>query len=439
MRALLTPAPGSEEAPILEPALAALLLARRKWSGQAVPLHYDRPVEVARGEGVYLFDTAGHRYLDMTNDISLVGHGHPEVVSAIAAQAATLNIHARYLNKVTDDYAARLLARFPAGLGNLVMTSTGSEANDLALRIARAVTGRKGIIVTGAAFHGSTAASSEISPGLLPSADLPSYVVTVPAPDSALAGSVPLGAWYGARIREAVVALARNGVGTAALVLDSVFSSDGVFTDPPGFLGEAVAVVRAAGGLFVANEGQAGFGRLGSGMWGFMRHGVVPDIVTLGKPMGNGYPAGGVVTRPEYLLDFQVRTPYLSSFGGSSVAAAGLAVLDVIEGEGLIRNAARTGGVLRKGLKALAKSFPRIGAVRGVGLLAGVDLVDPETGAPDPAGARRVVNALRQNFVLAGMAGPLGHTLRIRPPLCFDAGHVTHFLEIFRAVLVSQG
>ena len=419
-------------------ALAGRLRARRQVFGPAVPLHYDRPLELARSEGVYLFDAAGLRYLDMFNNVPSVGHGHPEVVSAIAAQAATLNTDMRYLNNAVEAYAARLLAQFPAPLDQLVMTCTGSEANDLALRIARAVTGRQGVIVTRAARHGSTMAAAEISPVLAPGNSLPAHVRSIPAPDPRLAGAEPLGAWFAAQLREAAQALAASGAGVAAMILDGVFVSDGVFTDPPGFLAEAVAALRAAGGLFIADEVQAGFGRTGAGLWSFTRHGVVPDIVTLGKAMGNGYPMGGVVARSDDLARFNARASYFSSLGGSPVAAAaGLAVLDVIEGEGLLRNALRTGEMLRKGLKGLAKTFPCIGAVRGAGLILGVDLVTPRTGMPDPDMAWRVVNALRQNFVLTGRAGQYGHTLKIRPPLCFTAGHAAHFLEVLRAVLAS--
>lgn len=421
------------------PAYAGRLQARWQSFGGGATLQYDKPLEMARGEGVYLFDAAGHRYLDMYNNVPSVGHGHPEVVSAIAAQAATLNVHSRYLSGVVEEYAGRLLAQFPAPLDNLVMTCTGSEANDLALRIARAVTGRRGVIVTRAARHGSTAAAAEISP-LLALGGLPPHVKTIPAPDLVLAGAMPLGDWFAAQVRDAAAALEEDGAGVAALVLDSVFVTDGVFSDPPGFLAGAVEAVRAAGGLFIANEVQAGFGRTGAGLWGFARHGVVPDIVTMGKPMGNGYPVGGLVTHPDYLASYSRMAPYFSSCGGSPVAAAaGLAVLDVIEGEGLVRNAARVGDMLRKGLKGLARTFPRLGPVRGVGLIIGIDMKDPDSGAPDPAAARRVINMLRQNFVLIGSAGLQGHVLKIRPPLCFTAEHAAHFQEVLRAVLTCLG
>ncbi|HTQ70936.1 MAG TPA: aminotransferase class III-fold pyridoxal phosphate-dependent enzyme [Acidocella sp.] len=421
-------------------ALDSRLRAGRESLGPAATPHYDKPLELARGEGVYLFDAAGSRYLNMYNNVPLVGHGHPEVVSAIAAQSATLNIPSGSLSGVVKAYAARLLGHFPASLGQLVLTCSGSESNDLALRVARAVTGRQGVVVTRAAIHGGSAAVAEISPLLSRGEGLRPYVRTVPAPDAALAGTAPLGSWFAARVRAAITALEAKGAGFAALILDGAFASDGVFTDPPGFLAEAVAAVRAAGGLFIADEVQAGFGRMGGGLWGFTRHGVVPDIVTLGKPMGNGYPMGGMVTRPDYLARASERSPCFSSCGASPVAAAaGMAVLDVIEGEGLVRNAVRCGEILKAGLRGLAKRFACLGAVRGAGLIIGVDVVDPQSGAPDTAGARRVVNTLRQNFVLIGTAGLDGHTLKIRPPLCFTAAHAAHFLEVLRAVLASLG
>ena len=416
----------------IDAGLELRLQARRKWLGDAA-LEYDPPLEPVRGDGVYLFDDSGQRYLDMDSHAPSVGHGHPEVASAIAAQAATLNTHSRHLNKAMEAYAARLLGMFPAPLDNLVMTCSGSEANDLALRIANIVTGQRGVIVTSGARHGSTAMTAEISPGLRQ--PLPAHVRTIPPPDPRLAGKAELSGWFAARVREEAEFLRETGAGLAALVLDSTFGFDGVFTDPPGFMAEAVNVARAAGGLFVADEVQTGFGRTGV-MWGFSRHGVVPDVVTLGKPMGNGYPVGGVVTRGDYLARLNDHAPYLSGCGGSPVAvAAGMAVLDVIEAENLARNAGRSGEALRKGLRRLAKSFPLIGAVRGAGLSIGVELTAPGAGAPDPGMARRVINALRRDFVLTGSAGPGGHTLLLRPPLPISTAQVAHFLEVFGGVL----
>jgi 4-aminobutyrate aminotransferase-like enzyme len=410
------------------------LARRRATFGAASVLFYEQPIEMVRGNGVHLYDAAGVEYLDMYNNVPSVGHCHPHVVSAIAAQAARLNIHTRYLTRPVEDYAARLLSHFPAPLTNLTMTCTGSESNDLAMRIATTVTGGKGFIVTRAAYHGNTAAVTAISPSSYQSAAALPHVRLVPAP--AAKGDVA-GA-FAASVRAAIAELKAAGIGFAALVVDSIFSSDGIFADPAGFLASTLALVHEEGGLFIADEVQPGFGRTG-GMWGFARHGIVPDIVTMGKPMGNGFPMGGVVTRPEFLAQFCQETGYFNTFGGNPVAAAaGDAVLDVIETENLTANAAKTGALLKAGLKQLAKTHDRIGGVRGAGLFIGLDFNNPATGAPDQPMASHVINALKQKHILIGAAGLYGHTLKIRPPLCFTPDHASQFLtrlgEVLRTV-----
>jgi 4-aminobutyrate aminotransferase-like enzyme len=410
-------------------------LARRKATfGAASVLFYEQPIEMVRGNGVHLYDATGNQYLDMYNNVPSVGHCHPHVVSAIAAQAARLNIHTRYLSRPVEDYAVRLLGHFPAPLTNVTMTCTGSESNDVAMRIAIAVTGARGFIVTRAAYHGNTAAVTAISPSSFSAKPAAPHVRLVDAP--AAGGDVA--GLFAASVHAAIADLQAAGIGFAALVVDSIFSSDGIFADPAGFLQPTLEVVHAAGGLFIADEVQPGFGRTG-GMWGFARHGIVPDIVTMGKPMGNGFPMGGVVTRPEYLARFCQEAGYFNTFGGNPVAAAaGDAVLDVIEEENLIANAASTGALLKEGLEALQAEFACIGGVRGAGLFLGLDFNDPKTGAPDQKKASDVINALKQNFILIGAAGLYGHTLKIRPPLCFTTAHAGLFLEALRKVLLAS-
>ncbi|WP_234730774.1 aspartate aminotransferase family protein [Acidocella facilis] len=420
-------------------AQAGRLQARLRRFGSPAALHYDKPVEIVRGDGALLFDVAGQPYLDFHAKGVLVGHGNPDVASAVAAQTARLNVQTRYLHDLVDGYAERLLTLFPAPLDNVVMTNSGSEAMDLALRTARLVTGRQGVIVTSGASHGRTSAAAEISPLFAPRG-LPTYVRTIPAPNLAMAGNQKLAAWFAAQVREAAQSLAASGAGVAALVVDSVFASDGVFTDPPGFLAEAAEAVRAAGGLFIADEGRAGFGRVGGVMWGFARHEMVPDIVVLGRALGNGYPSGAMLTRPDYLTRAAEEAPFFASFGANPVAAAaGQAVLETIAEEGLLRHAARAGEHLRRGLNSLAKSFMRVDMVRGAGLILGVDIANPENGEPDPAGARQIVNMMRQNFVLLGIGGVHGQTLKLCPPLCISLGQLDLFLENFRAVLAAMG
>ncbi|MEY4984461.1 MAG: hypothetical protein RIR62_2727 [Pseudomonadota bacterium] len=410
----------------------AMVARRDRLLGPAYRLFYETPVHLVRGEGVWLFDAQGNAYLDAYNNVASVGHCHPHVVAATARQAAELATHTRYLHDGVLDYAERLLSHFPPELCHAMFTCTGSEANDLALRLARAATGHQGVIVTENAYHGVTAAVAEFSPSLGAGVPLGAHVRTVPAPD-ARAGDPA--ARFTADVQAAIADLASYGVKPALLVVDTVFSSDGLFTDPAGFLSGAVAAVRAAGGLFLADEVQPGFGRTGAAMWGFLRHGLVPDMVSLGKPMGNGYPVAGLVMRPDVVADFGAKARYFNTFGGNAVAAAtASAVLDVIEGEGLMANAARTGAIFRDGLEALARRHACLGDVRGAGLFLAVDVVDHH-GNPDRAGAARIVNRLRAARVLISATGKAGHVLKIRPPLVFGADHVALFLDRMEGVL----
>jgi 4-aminobutyrate aminotransferase-like enzyme len=317
-----------------------------------------------------------------------------------------------------------------------MFTCTGSEANDLALRIARTHTGGTGVVVTENAYHGITAAIAALSPSLGQGVPLGSHVRTVPAPDAYRRGA-EVGARFGASVRAAVEDLRRHGVQPAALIVDTLFSSDGVFADPKGFLGPAAEAIRAAGGLFIADEVQPGFARTGDAMWGFQRHGVVPDLVTLGKPMGNGLPIAGVVAGPELLDRFATEARYFNTFGGNPVCcAAAMAVLEVIEREGLQTNAQRVGALLQQGLRELADRHPSIGDVRGAGLFIGVELVkDRASKEPDPELALRIVNALRERRVLISASSPLGNVLKIRPPLPFSADNAGHFLGVLSEVM----
>lgn len=408
------------------------LVARRARAlGPAYRLFYETPVHLVRGEGVWLYDTEGRAYLDTYNNVASVGHCHPHVVAATARQSAVFASHTRYLHDGVLQYAERLLGHFPAELSHVMFTCTGSEANDLAYRIACAHTGGTGFIVTENAYHGVTYAIAGMSPSLGSGVDLGAHVRVVPAP---FAG----GEAFAAGVRAAIADLQRHGVKLAALIVDTVFSSDGVFVDPPGFLAPAVAAVRAAGGLLIADEVQPGFGRTGEAMWGFQRHGLLPDLVSLGKPMGNGYPVAGLVLQPRVIEAFGSKARYFNTFGGNAVAAAtALAVLEVVEGERLMDNARVVGGVFADGLRGLAKTHRALGDLRAVGLFLGQDIVDGE-GRPDAAMAGWIVNRLREAGVLISATGPKGHVLKIRPPLVFSAENVAYFLDRLAGVL-KQG
>ena len=417
----------------LSPADEALASRRAQALGPAYRLFYETPVHLTRGQGVHLYAPDGTAYLDCYNNVASVGHCHPRVVQAMAEQAATLATHTRYLHETILTYAERLLAHFPADLSHVMFTCTGSEANDLALRIARAATGGSGIIVTDNAYHGVTLATAEMSMSIGPAVAPGPTVFPIPAPSAA---NYPQGIAEG--FAEAVTAacnrMAAQGIRPALLIVDTIFSSDGVFPDPAGFLAPAAAAIRARGGLFLADEVQPGFGRTGSQFWGFQRHDLVPDMVSMGKPMGNGYPLAGLALQPRVIADFGAKARYFNTFGGNAVAAAvGLAVLDVIRDEALQQNAATVGKALADGLRILAQRHEALGETRAAGLFIGQTI--QTDGQPDPARTARLVNALRDNRILISSTGPQGDSLKIRPPLPFSLADVDQVLDTLDRLL----
>ena len=408
-----------------------LIERRARLLGPAYRLFYERPLHTVRGEGVWLYDNQGNRYLDAYNNVASIGHCHPRVVQAIANQAAVLNTHTRYLQEGILDYAEDLLATFPDGLDQVMFTCTGSEANDLALRIARQYTGGTGVIITRFAYHGVTGTISELSPSLGSGITLPAHARTVIAPDAYRLGAENVGKRFADDVRAAIADLRAHGIKPAALLLDGIFASDGVLAGPAGFLAEAVKVAQDEGLLYIADEVQSGFARTGDAMWGFQRHGVQPDLVTLGKPMGNGQPIAGVVVRPEILESFGREVRYFNTFGGNPVScAAAQAVLDVIRDEQLLERSRRIGTFLADGIRQLAERHELIGDVRGAGLFLGVELVtDRAARTPAADQTRQVVNGMRERGVLISAAGPLENILKIRPLLAFEQEHAELFVD----------
>ncbi|MBP2674696.1 MAG: aspartate aminotransferase family protein [Deltaproteobacteria bacterium] len=421
----------------LESDIRDLVARRQRAFGEHALLSYDNPVHFSRGEGVWLYDRKGTPYLDVYNNVPSVGHCHPHVVEAISRQAAVLNTNTRYLNEVVCSYAEKLLATFPPGLSNVVLTCTGSESVDLAIRVARDVTGASGFIVTRYAYHGNTFAAAEISPSYGPAVPVGAHVRTVPPPDGYRGAGKDVGEVFAEDVRLAIGELRGHGIGFAGMIADSIFSSDGVFAEPPGFLGKAVDVVRAAGGLYIADEVQPGLARTGDSMWGFQRHGILPDLVVLGKPMGNGMPVAGLVAGPGILGKFLRRAGYFNTFGGNSVScAAGMAVLEVVEREDLMANARRVGAHIMAGFRKMAEKYPVIGDVRGAGLYIGVELVkDRHTKEPAAEETGRLVNGLRERHILIGAAGRNANVLKIRPPLPFSGANAEQFLSVTDDVL----
>ena len=406
----------------------ALIRRRDALLGPAYRLFYQDPVELVRGQGVWVWDAEGKRYLDAYNNVVSLGHCHPHVVQALQRQAATLNTHTRYLNEALLDYAERLLATHHPSLDRLMFTCTGSEANDLALRLAQFHTGGTGVIVTDWAYHGVTQSTAACSPSLGAPAASPLRVYTVPAPSGDGEG---VGAAFAAGIAQAIARMQADGVRPAALLFDSLFTSDGVFGAPAGFLQATVARARAAGMLVIADEVQPGFGRTGEHMWGYQRHGIAPDLVTMGKPMGNGHPLAGLCARQELLDAFGRDTRYFNTFGGNTVSAAvGMAVLDVLEREQLLANTVAQGDYFRQGLQALAARHSWIGDVRQFGLFLGVELVhEADLSRPAAEATTQVVNGMKTRGVLISACSRSANVLKIRPPLVLERGHVDVFIE----------
>lgn len=424
-----------------------LIARREKVLGRPYRLFYREPVHPVRGSDAHLFDGDGNDYLDAYNNVPAVGHGNPRVQEAVARQLGDLNTHTRYLTDGVIDYAERLTARFPAPLTQAIFTCTGSEAVDLALRIARHATGAQGIVITRNAYHGTTAAAAEISPSLGEGNPIPDRVALIDAPDPVRGpGGEAAAELFVARLRERIEAFERSGIGFAGLIVDSVLSSDGLMLEPAGFLARAVETVREHGGLYIADEVQPGFGRTGA-WWGFERHGLVPDLAVLGKPMGNGIPIAAVVGSPALFDRFGAEVRYFNTFGGNPVSvAAASAVLDEIEERGLLAHTARLGERLRDGIAEIAAEDQRrrgeriVADVRGAGLFLGVEYVRPGgTNDPDPLAALDVVNGLRRHRVLVSASGVYENVLKIRPPLVFDDRDADRFLEAFAAVTRELG
>jgi 4-aminobutyrate aminotransferase-like enzyme len=401
--------------------------------GPGYRLFYDTPIEVVRGKGVTLFDREGNDYLDVYNNVPSVGHAHPKVIAAVHEQMQVLNTNTRYVQESILDYSEQLLSTFPAELGHVMFTCTGSEANDLAMRVAKYATGNQGIIVTAGAYHGLTTEVASFSPSLGIGVPLGANVRVIDAPDALRYSSdqESLEDHLRNQVRAAIADLHRHGIGLAAFIADSIFSSDGVFAGPAGFLRPIIEEVHGAGGLYIADEVQPGFGRTGAEWWGFQRHSIVPDIVTIGKPMGNGIPVAAAIFKPELLVEFGKNIRYFNTFGGNSVAiAAAQAVLDVIREESLIENAHKVGEKIIAGLKDLTHGLDQVAEVRGSGLFIGVDLVtDQATLTPDGQAAAGIVNALREDRILISACGAQGNVLKIRPPLPFSSTDADRLLE----------
>jgi 4-aminobutyrate aminotransferase-like enzyme/Ser/Thr protein kinase RdoA (MazF antagonist) len=405
------------------------------------PLTYDRPLHLVRGDGVWLFDADGNRFLDCYNNVPVVGHCHPRVTEAIAQQSRLLNSNMRYLHDAPVELAERLVASMPpgSGLDTVLFVNSGSEANDTAWRLATIATGGGGGLATTFAYHGVTQAISDLSPeewrGGYHPAQVELFAPLDPYRDPTSAREAA------AALTQAAERMAQRGVVPAITFVDGGFTSDGILAPPPAYVRALAERTRDVGALYVADEVQVGHGRSGAGLWSFAGAGVEPDVVTMGKPMGNGHPVAALVTRRELTQRLAETTEWFSTFGGNPVAcSAALAVLDVIEDQRLVEQAGRVGSTLRTAIAELAATHPAIGDVRGLGLLTGVELVrDAETREPDAELASAVKNGLRARGVLVGSTGHSDNVLKVRPPLVFAEEHIPLVVEALEETLISLG
>ncbi|WP_274381654.1 aminotransferase class III-fold pyridoxal phosphate-dependent enzyme [Segeticoccus rhizosphaerae] len=423
-----TPGPsyGGGGLPYPRRATEELLDARARSLG-GLELSYARPVHLVGGRGVFLEAVGGRRYLDAYNNVPVLGHSHPAVVDAVCSQLATLNTNSRYLQEAPVELAERLLATLPDRFDRVLLVNSGSEANDLAWRIARHATGAAGGIATSWAYHGVTEATYAFSPESWGTADRPAHMRLVEPPPGPLS-AVP----------EAAEDLHAAGLGVAAMLVDGVFTSDGIHGPAHDWTSAAAAAVHDAGGLYVADEVQAGHGRTGDSLWSFVAGDVPADLVTLGKPMGNGYPVAAVAGPADLVDPFLEGTDYFSTFGGGTAAcAAALAVLRTLAEDRVVDRVAAVGAHLVEALREVTADRAEVAGVRGWGLAVGADVVDPATGRPDPQRTGRIVDGMRERGVLIGRTGPGRNTLKIRPPLVFGDEHVDLLTDALTATLAA--
>ena len=423
------------------------LAARRDRAlGTGAPLFYDKPLHIVRGEGTYLFDETGRRYVDMYNNVPCVGHANPHVVEAMARQQATLNVHSRYLHEGIVALAERIAALHGPAIESVVFSCSGTEANEVALRMARGATGKQGIVCTNATYHGNSEAVGKMTRigtdqsrgGQNTGGD----VRAIPFPEM-LRPIVPgasesdLAEAYLERLRGAIRSLEDDGTGFAGLIVCPIFANEGLPDVPRGFMARAAEMVRAAGGYVITDEVQAGYCRTGR-WWGYEGMGFTPDIVVTGKPMGNGLPLAATAASKALVDGFRARTRYFNTFASSPLqAAVGMAVIDVIERDKLGENVAQVGASLKAALGERKKTCAAIGDVRGHGLFIGVEMVKGNALEPDSERAIEVVNKLKDRGFLTSNAGAFRNVVKIRPPLVFSQRDADEFLTAFDATLAE--
>ncbi|TMJ29345.1 MAG: aminotransferase class III-fold pyridoxal phosphate-dependent enzyme [Alphaproteobacteria bacterium] len=422
---------------------SATLAARRDRAlGAGAPLFYNAPLHIVRGEGVYLFDAEGRRYVDMYNNVPCVGHADPTVVEAMARQQGTLNVHSRYLHEGIVAFAERLAGLHGPAIENVVFSCSGTEANEVALRMARLATGKSGIVCTNATYHGNSEAVAKLN-RIGDISNATGTVRAIPFPEMLRplvpgASEAELCKAYLDRLRGAIRSLEDDGAGFAGLIVCSIFANEGLPDVPRGFMPRAAEIVRAAGGLVIADEVQSGYCRTGR-WWGYDVTGFTPDIVVTGKPMGNGLPLAATAASRPLVEGFRAATRYFNTFASSPLqAAVGMAVIDVIERDGLAENVAAVGAFLKAALRERKARFASIADVRGHGLFVGVEITKADAArTPDQDRAVEVINRLKDRGFLTSNAGAFRNVVKIRPPLVFARRHAEEFLVAFDATMAE--
>ncbi len=422
----------------------SILERRNALLGEKAPIFYNEPVHLVRGEGVWLYGPNGEKYLDAYNNVPAVGHCHPHVVEALTKQASTLNVHTRYLDETILNYGERLVGTMDESLNRPFFVCTGTEANELAIRIAREATGGMGIIGTNNTYHGNSNTVMQLAYGRLKPKKRPHspYFRYVPYPQlyrpPAPMSEAALAQAYAAEIQVAIDDFKKHNVKFAGMLICPIFANEGVPDVPAGYFEMLEQIVHEAGGVIIFDEVQSGFGRTGA-MWAYEATGVVPDILTMGKPMGNGHPLAATVTTEELANKFQSNQRYFNTFGGNPVSCAvGAAVLDVIEDEGLLDRVNSTSAHLREGLEMLQKDFEIIGDIRNVGMFFAIEMVKNRfKKKPAKNAENRIVNSIKDKGVLLSSIGPEGNILKIRPPLPFTTDHADIVLEKLTECLIE--
>jgi len=438
---LLFRQPGLERESPPEPDLT--LAYRTKHLGRSLSLSYEEPLKMVRGDGVYLMDHLGRKYLDTVNNVAHVGHEHPRVVRAGQRQMAVLNTNTRYLHDHINTFTRELLATLPEELSVVHLVNSGSEANELALRMARTCTGQRDMLAMEVGYHGNTSGCISVSSYKFDGkggSGAPEHTHIVPLPDRfrGIYRGDSCGPLYAAHVTDLIGQIHGLGRKPAAFICESILSCGGQIELPDQFLSMAYSAVRKAGGLCIADEVQVGCGRTGKAFWGFQLHGVVPDIVTIGKPIGNGHPLAAVVCTREVADDFANGMEYFNTFGGNPVSCAiGTEVLRVIREEGLQDNALETGAYLKQGLQRMQDDFPVIGDVRGQGLFLGFELTDRELN-PQAEKAAYLANRMKELGILMSTDGREVNVIKIKPPMVFSRPHADMLLENLRRVLCED-